>query len=76
MESCTVARSLGLKGLTTHTGGAAGTPWGAQAGAQPQGCGGRGGSHGLGGLGGLQPQGFWENRGIRTIGSSGAQAPG
>ena len=81
MESCTVARSQGLNGLTTHTGGAAGTPCGAQEGGQgggqagphPQGRGGRGGSHGLGGL---HPQGFWENRGIRTIGSSGAQAPG
>jgi len=60
MESSTVARSQGLKGLTTHTGGAAGTlcggqgggHGGGQAGPQPQG---RGGSHGLGGR---QPQGF------------------
>ena len=74
MESCTVARSQGLKGLTTHTGGAAGTPWGGQgggqAGPQPQG---RGGSQGLGGR---LPQGRWGKRGIRTIGASGARSPG
>lgn len=73
MERSTVARSQGLKGLTTHTGGAAGTPWGAQAGAQAQFFGGRGGSQGRGGL---QAQPFRENSGISTIGSSGAQAPG
>ena len=50
MESSTVARSQGLKGLTTHTGGAAGTLCGGQggghAGAQPQLL---GGSQALGG---------------------------
>ena len=44
MESSTVARSQGLKGLTTHTGGAAGMP-----------CGGQGGGQG-GGHAGAQPQ--------------------
>lgn len=41
MESNTVARSHGLKGFTTHTGGAAGTPGEPQG--EPQGgIGGRG----------------------------------
>ena len=74
MESCTVARSQGLKGLTTHTGGAAGMPCGWQGGGQG---GGHGGGHGAPqGRGGRQPQGLWGNRGIRTIGASGARSPG
>ena len=76
MESSTVARSQGSKGLTTHTGGAAGMPCGAQGG---QGGGGGGQPQGRGGLqplGGLRPQGRSANRGIRTIGASGARSPG
>ena len=69
-ESCTVARSQGLNGFTTHTGGAAGTPGGGQGGQE------RGGLCGLHGSDGLLPQGFCVNRGIRTTGSAGAQAPG
>ena len=41
MESSTVARSQGLKGLTTHTGGAAGMPCGGQGGGRAAGRPGR-----------------------------------
>jgi len=88
MNSSTVARSHGLNGFTTQTGGAAGTPGpqgpqGGGVGGQGGGVGGQGGvgGHGRGGLGGSQgglrpAQGLCWKSGIRAIGSSGAQQPG